>query len=105
MSSLSQFSGQTGRRGVRLEFILVDSTRDWRMSDVEPRVPCNICQKDHAQIRVAWRKPRGMSGCWVVFRYNGADHAPDLSVPINVEQLPRDAEPLSPEENSRSWHS
>src|SRR5271165_3911240 len=45
-----------------------------------------------------WRKPVGMWGNWVVFRYNGSEHVPDLSVPISTFKLPRGAEPLTDEE-------
>lgn len=50
-----------------------------------------------------FRKPVGMFGCWVTFRYNGDVHAPDLSVPIRVEKLPRDAVRLTDEEAARYW--
>lgn len=50
-----------------------------------------------------WRKPCGMFGCWVVFRYNGEEHVPDLSVPIGVYKLPRDAEPLTDDEAAAYW--
>ena len=68
-------------------------------------VPCATCGKSHAQIHIAPRVPVGMFGCWVVFRYNGEEHVPDLSVPIGVEKLPRDAKPVDAAENARIWHS
>lgn len=52
-----------------------------------------------------WRKPVGMWGCWVVFRYNNEKHVPDLSVPIGVDRLPRDAEALTHDEATRYWFS
>lgn len=50
-----------------------------------------------------WRKPVGMFGCWVVFRYNGKEHVPDLSIPIGTEQMPRDAKPLTDDEAAGYW--
>jgi hypothetical protein len=44
-----------------------------------------------------------MCGCWVVFRYNGEEHVPDLSVPISVDTLPRDARPMSIEDTIKTW--
>ena len=109
MSSLMQFRGQCDRkRGVGLQFVKIRKepwvsglTRD---VDVE-KYDCKTCGQQHAKIHVAYRKPRGMFGCWVVFCYNGEEHVPDLSVPISIEKLPRDAKPLSDEECSKYWHS
>lgn len=56
-----------------------------------------------AKLYRIWRKPAGMFGCWVVFRYNGEEHVPDLSIPIGVDKLPRDAEPLTDEEAASYW--
>ncbi len=50
-----------------------------------------------------FRRPVDMLGCWVRFRWNGSIHAPDLSVPIQVDTLPRDAEELTTEEACRYW--
>lgn len=55
------------------------------------------------QLYRCWRKPVGMFGCWVVFRYNGTENVPDLSCPISTLQLPRDAKPLSVEEQQQYW--
>ena len=103
MSSLLQFNGNVTRRGVELETILTRKD-GWKTVDVEPLVDCDVCGKQHSQIHVFVRRPRGMFGCWVVFRYNGEDHVPDLSCPFNVEKLPRDAKRLEEGENSRRWH-
>ena len=108
MSSLLQFDGQTGRRGVRLELTyqtigeyVPGEGYTWTMR--EP-VPCSKCGKPHEQIHIAWRRPVDMLGCWIRFRLNGHLIAPDLSIPINVDKMPRDARPLSAEENSAAWH-
>lgn len=66
---------------------------------------CSHCHKEHARIHVAYRRPVGMLGQYVLFRYNGEEHAPDLSVPIGVTVLPRDAQPMSAADCERYWHS
>lgn len=106
MSSLLQFHGEIGRQGVLLEFERYIQDIDKPISEcyLDPRVPCTICGKDHPQVGVAWRKPCGMLGCWVQFRYLGAIHAPDLSVPICVPEWPKGTRILTPEENSELWH-
>lgn len=58
-----------------------------------------------AKLYRIYRRPVGMFGCWVVFRYNGAEHVPDLSVPIAVHSLPRDAKPLTDAECAAYWNS
>ncbi len=108
MSSLMQFRGQSDNRGVGLEFYLVDSEPWYKADETEP-IECSVCSTDvvtrtHAQIYRVFRKPAGMFGPWVVFRYNGDEHVPDLSHPIAIVQLPRGAERLSAEENSETWH-
>lgn len=50
-----------------------------------------------------WRKPAGMFGCWVVFRINGKEQVPDLSCPIGLPKLPRDAVALTDAEAIESW--
>lgn len=50
-----------------------------------------------------YRKPKGMFGCWVVFRYNGKDQVPDLSVPIAVHKLPKDAEAVPEDYAVKYW--
>lgn len=104
VTSLMQFEGETGRRGVRLEFVLRDPAAPWNAAPVEP-VECDRCERGpHERIHVAWRKPRGTLGQFVVFAYNGETHVPDLSIPIDVERIPRDAVALSDEETIERWH-
>ena len=50
-----------------------------------------------------YRRPAGTLGCWVVFRYNGEEHGPDLSIPISVFKLPRDAERVPDDVAYRYW--
>lgn len=112
MSSLMQFHGgarrnpKTGLGEVGLEFERYDSSLSDKMSEcfLDPMVPCTICDGAHIQVGVAWRRPRGMLGAWVVFEYLGGKHAPDLSVPISVTEWPRGTHILTPEENSKLWH-
>lgn len=125
MSSLLQFDGETGRKGVRLQFTypskFIHCPEDLRavtphdqrviMVECDP-VPCPACATKynrpahyHARIYRAWRMPCGMFGPWVVFRYNGTTHVPDLSIPITVDVMPRDAVPCSDTETIALWHS
>ena len=104
MSSLLQFRGDVSARGVGLQFVLREKDAAWNAPPLE-EVPCPICDRVHERIHVAYRKPCGMFGPWVVFRYNGEKHVPDLSIPISVDRLPAGAEPLSDEENSKAWHT
>ena len=115
MSSLMQFTGTIERtRGVGLEFYRVIPNERYNNADGTPStiggtdaevIACPQCGRTHPQLYVAYRKPKGMFGCWVVFRYNGADHVPDLSVPIATLELPKDAKPLTVEQNAARWHS
>ena len=118
MSSLLQFEGTIDKRGVGLQFIKSTKTRivpfgfdrgtleTWSSVDKidDEKYLCPVCGKLHPRIYVAFRKPVGMFGCWVQFRYNGEVHAPDLSIPITVDKYPRDAVPLTDMESSYQWH-
>ena len=104
MSSLLQFNGETDRyRGVRLEFVFRPDNLGWNEPSPD-KVFCEECKCFHDTIYVAWRKPRGMFGPWVIFRYNGVNNVPDLSIPISVNKLPRDAKRLSKDETINRWH-
>lgn len=98
MTSLMQFNGDVSARGVGLQFVLREDDAAWNAPPVE-EVLCSICGSYHERIWVAYRNP------WVVFRYNGEKHVPDLSIPISISRIPRGAQPLSDEENARTWHS
>ena len=117
MSSLLQFSGNISKKGVQLQASLVKkvwttsrytlahdrsitiTSFSYSYKDVETE-HCLTCNRDHAKLYGFWRKPLGMWGQWVVFRYNGEIHTPDLSIPLSLEVLPRDAKPISLE----YWH-
>jgi len=128
MSSLLQFRGTMSRRGVDLQFTLckvVDKiigdpqtlcgpltpeqhSRDGRAFILPEKVDIDTFIDPETGrplpfIWIATRKPCGMLGCWVVFRYNGEEHVPDLSIPIRVERIPRGARKLSQEESLKIW--
>jgi hypothetical protein len=77
----------------------------WDTVDAEPQrlQRPNGSWSTVAKLYRIWRKPVGMFGPWVQFRWNGKLHAPDLSVPIAQINLPRDAEPLTDAEAARYW--
>jgi len=111
VSSLMQFEGEMRKnsRGygeVRLEFVryVMDLTKSISDSYLDPKIKCTICGGEHPQIGVAYRRPRGMWGCWVQFQYLGKMQVPDLSVPIDVPRWPVGTRLLNQEENSRNWH-
>ncbi len=100
MSSLLQFDGRVGRRGIELRFVLVDENRN-----ALGEFHCDRCGKLHERIYTAWRKPTGTWGPWSVFRYLGEEHVPDLSIPIGVPEAPRGAVRLSDKECCAIWRS
>jgi hypothetical protein len=112
MSSLLQFRGKVGRKGVLLEFYLATHHKFTiggeehigALTEPVEEIECPQCGKKHPQLYVAWRKPAGMFGHFVVFRYLGEEQVPDLSIPIAVERVPRGARKLTAEENARHWH-
>ncbi len=116
MSSLMQFGGKVDRRGVHLQAYQVNpKISEWTQTPTGPKYDwaaqdlhlfaCPKCQRWHPRLFTFVRKPKGMFGCWVVFRYNGKDQVPDLSCPLSLEKLPRGAEPMSLVESMNVWHS
>jgi hypothetical protein len=107
MSSLMQFNGKIDKKGVHLEFYLVEkkeTTYGWKtVKEMEP-VICSVCGKEHPRLYTVARKPKGMCGCWVVFRIDGDDVVPDLSVPMRLEKMPYGAKRLTDQESSELWH-
>ena len=122
MSSLLQHHG--GRsidgRKVELLFYPVVKTADWdKYNGPESYRPspdsttfCDPSEmfvgpdgKRHIRLYRAYRRPLGLWGCWVQFRYNGKVHVPDLSVPISILKLPKDAKPLTDAECMAYWAS
>lgn len=109
MSSLLQHDGEIRGNRVVLKMYLVKKEKDpasgiLREEDAETAL-CLSCHRPHAVLYKVARRPVGMLGCWVQFRWNGEVHAPDLSIPIRVERLPRDAERMAPAEAAAYWHS
>ena len=117
MSSMLQFGGKVSKKGAHLQFTqiarepqyedrdgIITQTVRADYTDVDTFV-CPVCGGDHAYIWVAVRKPAGMFGCWVVFRYNGEEHVPGLSIPISVDRIPRGAVKQTVEASATIWHS
>lgn len=115
MSSLLQFNGEikAGKVGllftkIRKEYYSLNENPPtgslWQEVDIDV-FECPKCGREHSVLYRAWRKPRGMMGCWVIFEYNGDKHVPDLSVPISIEKIPKDAERMSIEYSAKYWHS
>jgi hypothetical protein len=110
MSSLLQFNGRVDTRGVHLKFVQIEKQNVQVSEKVSYQRDVDTDGfyangKWYARVWTCPRKPRGMFGPWVVFMYNGEEQVPDLSVPISVTKLPRDAHPLSIEECLKYWHS
>ena len=103
MSSLLQFGGVVDHRGVGLLFYT--TTDGDLLSQETDQYLCGRCGRKHSNLWRAFRKPVGMLGCWVQFRWDGKIHAPDLSVPIPIARPPRGAEKLTDEEATKYWHS
>lgn len=101
MSSLLQHHGTMSReKGVELMCYLCTKNK-WGSLTVEVEKD----RKGRPILYRFWRKPAGMFGNWVVFRYFGKENVPDLSVPIRVEKLPKGAERLSEAEAEKYWSS
>ena len=112
MSSLLQFNGKIDRRGVQLQFTLRPTTKidvvlgtPYHTRESVDVFRCHICGLDHDHIYLAYRKPAGVWGHWVVFRYLGEEHVPDLSIPIDVDRVPRGAVRCDAIESAKIWHS
>lgn len=105
MSSLLRFNGRIDRRGVGLLFMVADDTKTEYNEIYSDTFTCPVCGEKHIRLYEAFRKPRGMWGHWVVFAYNGEEHVPDLSLPIDVERLPKGCRVLSDEECHKYWKS
>lgn len=100
MSSLLQFKGKISpQKGVGLEFYLVGPNGEELELDI-----CPICGEKHPRLYRFWRKPAGLFGHWVVFRYLGKEQIPDLSVPLDLERKPRGSEQLPLTESCQCWH-
>jgi len=116
MSSLLQHDGGRSADGrkVRLLFYKVAKGPQWERyhgpasynPDPNGTTFADPCERDddgRPVLYAVYRRPAGMFGCWVVFRWNGDEHVPDLSVPIATLKLPRDAKRLPLEDARRYW--
>lgn len=104
MSSLLQFDGNISSRGVQLQFYRMQNGKSYGSPSLD-MFSCHKCGGEHELIGLAWRKPAGMFGPWVRFRYLGSTHAPDISGPIAVPAWPIGTVVQSPTESMRIWHS
>lgn len=106
MTSLLQFHGKVDADGVHLVFMLEkpSETNPYGNDPVET-FQCPECGGEHSVLHTAIRKPAGLWGHWVVFRYLGDEHVPDLSIPISVPSLPRGSVRMTDEEAADYWHS
>lgn len=128
MSSLLQFNGRVLNHGVHLQCyqttpsqkyidspvwengVQIGTERTYYLKDSET---CGDTTdgiytpegKFYPRIWTFVRKPRGMFGCWVVFQWNGKEHVPDLSCPMGLFKLPKDAKPMSNEDCIKAWKS
>jgi len=117
MSSLMQHDGVCSKDGVRLLCYLVEKGNDWEKYNgpnsynPSPEGTAFTNYKElipgtkEPVLYAFYRKPVKMWGCWVVFRYFGKEHAPDLSVPIALFRLPRGAVRLNDEAAKEYWRS
>lgn len=109
MSSLLQFGGRYAKGKVGLLFQVVKK-EPWSDLGITRDVDCDTfvcsqCGEEHSNLYEAFRRPVGMFGCWVVFRYHGAEQVPDLSIPISVERLPKGAKLMEQEWAEYYWHT
>jgi hypothetical protein len=101
MTSLLQHHGTMDReRGVELLLYLCTKTEYGSLT-----VPVELDEDEQPVLYRIWRMPAGIWGCWVLFRYHGKENAPDLSVPIRMESLPKGAERLTLDESRKYWKS
>ena len=118
MSSLLQHHGGRSADGRKVELLCyrVGKGKDWdKYNGPDAYNPspdstsfCDDVELDSSgnpRLYRFYRRPKGMWGCWVVFQFNGRDQVPDLSCPMSLLTLPRDAKPLTDEESVAHWKS
>lgn len=107
MSSLMQHDGEYAGNRVVLKACRVTHENKYGLADAweQYRETCPVCGKCHAVIYTFARRPVGMWGCWAEFRINGEVQVPDLSIPMDLVRLPRDAEPMTFDRAVKYWHS
>jgi hypothetical protein len=68
------------------------------------RETCAQCGAQHDALWAIARVPVAPFGHFTVYRVNGSEHVPDMSVPMAVDRIPRDARRLTPAEAAARWH-
>jgi len=81
-----------------LTVTLPDQARDCE------RETCPSCGRQHDALWTIHRVPVAPFGHFTVYRVNGSEHVPDMSTPMALERLPRDARRISAEDAARLWH-
>lgn len=118
MTSLLQHRGGVSADGRKVELLayLVKRGKDWERyngpnsynPNPDSTTFTDICEKTVSGNPVLYRffrRPKGMFGPWVIFEYNGKEHIPDLSVPLALFKLPRDATRMTDKEIETYWKS
>lgn len=105
-----QFNGAVSNKGVHLQCYQTTPNPEPIYASLESSgdntdVICLPGGKVMPRIWTFARQPKGMCGCWVVFRYNNADHVPDMSCPMGLFQRPKDARPMTIEQTIKTWQS
>ena len=102
MSSLLQFNGNIDRQGVHIQCYL---NGDKGFLGAAETVTDPETGRELPVLYTFARKPAGMLGCWVVFRYLGEKHVPNMSCPLNLDTLPRGAVRMTDDETLETWRS
>lgn len=104
MSSLMQFDGRINSKGVGL-ICMLDSGKSYKERDEgNPHNAKEMIEGTNLPVLYEFfRKPVEMWGAWVVFRYLGEEHAPDLSIPLTLNELPRGATRIPDQAALRYW--
>lgn len=76
---------------------------EWQWEKCE-EMECPRCGKMHDSLWTIRRVLVDTMGHFPVFRINGEEHVPDMSLPHHVDRLPRDAKKIESEEFARLWH-
>lgn len=102
--SMMQFEGRI--RGGKVGLIcMLDSGKPYGERDEgNPHNAKEMIEGTHLPVLYEFfRRPAGQWGAWTVFRYLGSEHAPDMSVPLTLKELPRDAVRVPDQAALRYW--
>lgn len=111
MGSMMQFEGKVGSKGVQLVAYLTEKYIEQIKDDngvvtleySSERDVEVIGETRHPVLYTFWRKPCDQMGAWTGFRYNGEVHFPDMSIPVRIQKLPRDAVRVGDQAALRYW--